>query len=383
LKVVDLFCGCGGFGLGAELAGFTTVAGVDIDETLQSAYKLNFPRARVINGDLAKMDSNTWKLILQDCEVDGVIGGPPCQGYSRMGKRKKNDPRNELVHHYFRHVRILEPKFFVMENVEGLLDKAYKDAFLKDLHSMADLYTIIGPVVVDSSFYGAATKRKRVIVFGYKPEFFKTMDYSDVFLTREKNTSVTVKDAIIDIPEPINQTKDKHDLGWAKYKRIKKLSDYAVKMRMPPPDELGSIEAKEKFAKGMVSGMFVTVHKEEVKSRYQKLKPNEVDSVSRAKKLAWDGLCPTLRAGTGSDKGSYQAVRPIHPKSARVITVREAARLQGFPDWFCFHPTKWHSFRMIGNSVSPLVAEVIMKNIKGCINFSNQSNSPIQKSSEF
>ncbi|KAA1337570.1 DNA cytosine methyltransferase, partial [Escherichia coli] len=72
---------------------------------------------------------------------------------------------------------------------------------------------------------------------------------------------------------------------------------------------------------------------------------------------------PTLRAGTGADKGSHQAVRPLHPDSGRVITVREAARLQGFPDWFCFHPTKWHSFRMIGNSVSPIVSKAILSKI--------------------
>ncbi|HFX4291534.1 TPA: DNA cytosine methyltransferase, partial [Escherichia coli] len=105
-----------------------------------------------------------------------------------------------------------------------------------------------------------------------------------------------------------------------------------------------------------------------VKARYSSILPGMVDPVSKSKCLLWDGLCPTLRAGTGSDKGSHQAVRPLHPEEGRVITVREAARLQGFPDWFVFHHTKWHSFRMIGNSVSPLMSKHIMGEIYDALN---------------
>ena len=131
-------------------------------------------------------------------------------------------------------------------------------------------------------------------------------------------------------------------------------------MRQHPPKGLGWITALEKLKEGMVSGFFNTVHSAQVKERYSTILPGEVDHISKSKCLAWDGLCPTLRAGTGSDKGSYQAVRPLHPVESRVITVREAARLQGFPDWFVFHHTKWHSFRMIGNSVSPIMSKHIM-----------------------
>jgi DNA (cytosine-5)-methyltransferase 1 len=87
------------------------------------------------------------------------------------------------------------------------------------------------------------------------------------------------------------------------------------------------------------------------------------DPITKSYKLEWEGLCPTLRAGTGSERGAFQAVRPLHPEQGRVITVREAARLQGFPDWFEFHETKWQSFRMIGNSVSPYVSFALLKSI--------------------
>jgi DNA (cytosine-5)-methyltransferase 1 len=101
-----------------------------------------------------------------------------------------------------------------------------------------------------------------------------------------------------------------------------------------------------------------------VAKRYANVKQGASDKISKSKKLDPTGFCPTLRAGTGKDKGSYQAVRPIHPTKNRVITPREAARLQGFPDWFVFHKTKWHSFRQIGNSVSPIVAERLLNVIR-------------------
>ncbi len=97
------------------------------------------------------------------------------------------------------------------------------------------------------------------------------------------------------------------------------------------------------------------------------LNPGQQDKVSKSSKLDIDGFCPTLRAGTDNTKGSFQAVRPIHPSQPRVITPREAARLQGFPDWFQFHETKWHSFRQIGNSVCPIVGEKVLSAIKICL----------------
>lgn len=362
LKIVDLFCGCGGFGLGAKQAGFEVVVAVDIDATLQSAYKRNFPNTRVVNGDLSSMDGDSWKLLLAKDEIDGVIGGPPCQGYSRMGNGDINDPRRSLLMHFFRTVNIIQPKFFVMENVEGLLD----DGNIQELESAISIadkrYEIIGPTLLDASDYGVPTKRKRVVVIGYDPKEFAEISVSD-FLALDK-ISVTVKDAISDIHSPIAQNKDSDDFGWAGYKSIKTLSPYAKKMRNPPPKNMGWPEAIKKLESGQTSGHFDTIHTEKVKSRYGATEPGQTDKVSRAKRLAWDGLCPTLRAGTGADKGSHQAVRPLHPVQARVITVREAARLQGFPDWFCFHSTKWHSFRMIGNSVSPIVSEAVLNVVK-------------------
>jgi DNA (cytosine-5)-methyltransferase 1 len=360
-KIIDLFCGCGGFGLGAEMAGFETIAAIDIDETLQSAYKNNFPKTKVIQADLSKLESEDWKNIINGEDVDGVIGGPPCQGYSRMGVGDLDDPRRLLLVDFFRHVNLINPKFFVMENVEGLLDKKNIHQLEQAISVVDKKYTVLEPIIVDASKYGVPTKRKRVVVVGFDKKRVSPLSCKD-FLSRAKK--VTVADAISDIPEPIPQSKISNDFGYSDYRELNSLSAYAKRMRKAPPRKLGTKEARINTKDGKVSGLFDTTHSEAVAKRYKETKPGTTDSISRSKKLAWDGFCPTLRAGTGSDKGSHQAVRPLHPESARVITVREAARLQGFPDWFTFHPTKWHSFRMIGNSVSPMVFKSLLSKIR-------------------
>lgn len=360
-KIVDLFSGCGGFGLGAKQAGFDVVLAVDIDPNLQSAYQRNFPNTHVLKGDLSQMDAESWRIALAGQRIDGVIGGPPCQGYSRIGKNDAADPRRSLLSHFFRTVNILQPKFFVMENVEGLLDEGNIEELKRAIGTVDTRYTVLKPTLVDANQYGAPTKRKRVVVIGYDP--IKMADMSVDEIAPGNVPQVSVRDAIADISEPVPQKRDKDDYGWSIYRNTDNLSEYALKMRGEPQDGLGWAVAIEKLKLGEISGHFDTVHGQEVKERYAALKPGTTDKVSRSKKLEWDGLCPTLRAGTGADKGSYQAVRPIHPETARVITVREAARLQGFPDWFCFHKTKWHSFRMIGNSVSPIMSEFLLARI--------------------
>ncbi len=369
--IVDLFCGCGGFGLGAELAGFKTIVAVDIDATLQSAYKKNFPETHVLNGDLSLLTEESWRIMLNGAEVDGVIGGPPCQGYSRMGKSDKKDPRRTLLGHFFRNVNIISPKFFIMENVEGLMDKKNIYELKNALKILDKKYKTLKPMIIDSSVFGAPTKRKRVILIGYNPDFFPKLTAED--FQPEEPLTTTVFEAISDLPPPISQTKDKDDFGWNAYPESSELSSYAKKMRILPKEGLGWNISLNKLKEGFCSGYFDTMHLPLIIKRYASLEPGMVDKISRAKKLSWTGLCPTLRAGTGSDKGSHQAVRPIHPEQPRVITVREAARLQGFPDWFIFHPTKWHSFRMIGNSVSPIVSEAILSKVKVILESGNNS----------
>lgn len=372
-KIVDLFSGCGGFGLGAKLAGFDVEIAIDIDPDLQSAYQRNFPKTKVLPGDLSTMNEDSWRLLLSGQAIDGVIGGPPCQGYSRIGKNDPQDPRRSLLGHFFRAVNIIRPKFFIMENVEGLLDEGNRPELDNAIATINPIYTVLEPIIIDAHSFGVPTKRKRVVVIGYNPAEITEISLQEIIPT--DIPEVNVRDAISDISSPVKQDKSKENFGWAKYRTNSQLSLYATIMRAKAPEGFGYLPAIEKLANGETSGNFDTTHTKLVSDRYAATLPGEIDEVSRSKRLAWDGVCPTLRAGTGADKGSYQAVRPLHPTEARVITVREAARLQGFPDWFCFHQTKWHSFRMIGNSVSPLVAKSLLSLVKLKLDAAN----PIQR----
>jgi DNA (cytosine-5)-methyltransferase 1 len=135
------------------------------------------------------------------------------------------------------------------------------------------------------------------------------------------------------------------------------------------PLGVGDANAIDAYVKSAaVTGCVGTLHSTDLIDRYAALGYGQMDRKTKSVKLDPNGYCPTLRAGTGSERGSFQAVRPIHYLRPRVITPREAARLQGFPDWFQFDKTKWHSFRQIGNSVSPLVSEFVMKKVLGVIN---------------
>lgn len=363
-SIVDLFCGVGGFSLGAAQAGFRPVAGLDIDADLLSGYQLNFPKSQSVQADLSGLKIEAWAKILGALRPCGVIGGPPCQGFSRIGKRADNDLRNELVRCFIDHVCFLRPAFFVMENVEGMLDSVFQDILQEALSPARSYYRLVGPLRLNAASVGVPTERHRAIIVGYDPKYMNPLKEED--FTPPNDSEVTVRDAISDLPQP--NPNDDGVLGWSRYPKRKYLSAYARTMRRPLPNGIGWAEAREKRRHGQLSGFHSTEHTEPVIRRFSDTQPGKIEPISRYPRLHWDGCCPTLRAGTGVERGSFQAARPIHPVSARVVTVREAARLQGFPDSFVFHRAKWHSFRMIGNSVAPPVAffamSVINKKLK-------------------
>jgi len=365
-NIIDLFSGCGGFALGAELAGFSSKFSVDIDPDLQSSYEKNFPKSEVINADIAKFNRSFWKKKLNGIKLDGVIGGPPCQGFSYIGKRAEDDPRNELISQFYKQVSYILPKFFIMENVQGLVDKSSIGILNTGIESLPKRYKVLAPMIVNAADYGAATNRKRVIVVGYDAEYVDQIDPTELYPTH-KLKMLTVKDAISDLPRPLD-SELKDDYHWGYYPRRRgRNSDYVNKCKSISKN-LGWGESISKLRKGMISGLSPTRHSDSVISRFKSLPQGKIDKISKFPRLEWEGKCPTLRAGTGKANGAYQSVRPIHPEENRVITVREAARLQGFPDWFVFHKTKWHSFRMIGNSVCPIVSEHLHRVIYSKIN---------------
>ncbi|WP_211467263.1 DNA cytosine methyltransferase [Collimonas silvisoli] len=365
-KIIDLFAGAGGLSLGAARAGFDIAAAVELDPFAVATHIKNFPNSIHLAQDVSTLSGNELLQLakIPDGGLDGLVGGPPCQGFSTMGRRDVADLRNNLFDHFFRLVAETRPAFFLAENVPGILDPQYDE--IRD-HALAHIdrntYNMLPPIEVKASRYGAPTVRTRFFFFGYDPNRFNGEFNVGHFEPLPNIAPIVVETALTGLPNRIDCRWISEEAGW---RSIEDVGDgyFFDRVTNSVPEGIGDLASLERyFGYGKVSGCMGTRHSDEVRERYAALEYGAVDKISKSVRLNPAGFCPTLRAGTGKDKGSYQAVRPIHHRSARVITPREAARLQGFPDWFVFHRTKWHSFRQIGNSVSPIVSEIMFQTI--------------------
>ena len=363
--VVDLFAGAGGLSLGASRAGFFVLGAIDTDQQAIDAHKTNFRNTRHVSADMAKLTGGNLRaaLELEDTELSGIVGGPPCQGFSYIGRQNENDGRNRLFVEFFRIVSELQPAFFLAENVPGIMRPANAPIRERALSLVSDHYTVLPPLKITASDYGAPTVRTRMFFYGYLPDRISRLT-EDSFLPPADVATVRVKDALDGLPSRVNPGWQMESEGW-RISRCRGQGQFFSRLHGHVPTDVGDPVALHRLkTECRSSGTLGTRHTPVVLKRYASLKPGERDRVSKAQRLDPDGFCPTLRAGTGPDMGSYQAVRPIHPTMPRVITPREAARLQGFPDWFTFSPSKWQSFRQIGASVSPIVAERLLSAIR-------------------
>jgi len=362
-NVIDLFSGVGGLSLGAARAGFSVAAAVEIDKQALAAHKANFPRARHLGEDVSTLSGERLLHLagLAAGDLCGLIGGPPCQGFSEIGLQSRSDPRNNLLVDFFRLVAETKPAFYVAENVPGLLNPKNAAILKRALEKVPGEYTQLAPLTVVASDHGAPTSRKRIFFIGFDPTRLGALTHES-FAALEGKQDVRVRDALKGLPAIRSDWLDASQ-GW---RAVATPGDGAFERRIAGevPDGVGDPEALRKYREErVVSGFLGTAHEKATVERFKALRYGEVDAVSRARRLDPAGYCPTIRAGTGSDRGSFQAVRPIHPNSPRVIAPREAARLQGFPDWFQFDATKWHAFRQIGNGVSPIVAESLLRTL--------------------
>lgn len=369
LCVIDLYAGAGGLSIGAARAGFKVVSALELDKTAILSHTINFPETKHICCDIMNVDGDyiVQKTGIRKEDISGIIGGPPCQGFSTMGYGRVDDERNSLFVKFFKTVWEIKPLFFVAENVPGIMNKKYKSIREKAFKYVED-YTLCPTLKIDASKYGAATNRTRCFFIGFRKDLKIKISETDFYNSAVCNSDMTnVEQALEGLP--FNIKYNKHQKGVRQllpsYFNVNEhlQSDYFYyRITDMIPEGVGNPEFIKTYQENHITnGFYATKHTQDVKRRFKKLKYGELDSISRARRLNPDGFCPTLRAGTGPDKGSYQAVRPIHYRAARVITPREAARLQGFPDWYMLPDTIWHSFRQIGNSVSPFVSESIMK----------------------
>ncbi|MBP0019894.1 MAG: DNA cytosine methyltransferase [Cyanobacteria bacterium SBLK] len=373
---IDLFAGAGGMTLGFEQAGFDVLLSVEMDPVHCAVHEFNFPFWKILCKSVVEVTGEEIRsyLSIENRDIDVVFGGPPCQGFSLMGKRILDDPRNSLVFHFLRIINELKPKYFVMENVAGLTIGQSKQILLNIIAQFKECnYKVKEDYqVLNAAFFGVPQNRKRLFLIGCRQEL-ELPEYPHPITKPRKGRSLakllshleipdtpTVWDAIGDLPE-VERYSSLYRRDWVK--GIFGIpSHYAEKLR-----SLGKSDRDysypRKYNSTLLTSSARTRHTQTSIDRFQRTKPGETEKISRFLKLDPEGICNTLRAGTPSSRGAHTSPRPIHPITPRCITVREAARLHSYPDWYRFHVTKWHGFRQIGNSVPPLLAKAIAAQI--------------------
>lgn len=335
---IDLFCGCGGLSLGFEMSGFEGLVAIDNWKDALETYSLNRKGAKILCGDLASLAPLQVKADYNISEVDVIVGGPPCQGFSIAGKRIISDERNKLYESFVEFVSFFKPKAFVMENVPNILSigkGVIKDAIINDFKSLG--YTVNVQVMLASD-YGVPQNRRRAVFVGLlngkKFEFPTPLD---------KN-KVTSYEALCDLPEG----------------SLESGADYPCK----PQSEF------QQYARSGSKGVFnheITIHNEKTKEiiamvpdggNYKDL-PIELQS-TRKVHIAWTRLNsqkPSFTIDCGHN-------HHFHYKFNRVPTARESARIQSFPDWFIITGNKGSQLRQVGNAVPPLLAKAISEQLK-------------------
>lgn len=344
LNVIDLFAGVGGLSLGFELAGATILMANEYDESIATSYVKNRPNNNMIIEDITKLDiETTFKNIRNS--VDVVIGGPPCQGFSQKGKRKTiNDPRNFLFKYYFDVVEFIRPKYFVMENVPNLLT-AENGYFKKEI---IELFSNIGYAIdsniLNASDFGVPQNRRRAFIVG-------KLGNKKVCYPAKKIKKTTAWEAISDLAflnsgegEFEQNYKNEAQSDYQKLLRTDSAKLYnhiatahsatAVKRMAMIPERGGRSDLpKEELTKSIYSGTWGRIIKDDI------------------------SVTITTRFDTPSSG------RFTHPVLNRAITVREAARLQSFPDNFIFYGTKTSQMKQVGNAVPPLLAKAVAEAI--------------------
>ncbi len=336
---VSLFSGVGGFDLGFKAAGFEIAIAIDNNPIALATYQHNFPHATVLCKDIREVTGEEIRAHIQakyvdwDGEIHAVFGGPPCQGFSVAGLQNVEDERNSLVGEFVRLVLELNPLGAIMENVPGIENQKF-GCITANLQAVLEEHYFLSKWNLTASDYGVPQARKRV--------FFVASKFGEI-ISPKYQPQHTVRDAIADLsPVPLlpkQNTQEWHP-DWVK-------GEYAKYLEKIFPN-LGIVTNIE-------TGFAATTHTPEVIQQFINTPPGAREAKSKSKKLEWDGFCVTLRAGSGN----RTALRPLHPEQPRVISVREAARLHSYPDWFNFSEAILHAQREIGNSVPPLLAYAV------------------------
>ena len=336
-NIIDLFCGCGGLSKGFEMAGFNTVLAIDFWKDAVETFNNNHKNKVAICDDVSKISNDFLDDFTKKNKITGIVGGPPCQGYSTVGKRDINDDRNYLYLQYCRIVEKVKPEFFVLENVKGLLT-LNNGKFKEDIvERFTKLGYIVDYKILNSADYGVPQNRNRVFFVGIKNKKFK--------FPKEKLKKVTTYEAISDL----TSYEDKYTTSAQ--------TIYQKKMR-------GN-------NKQLKNNEF-TVHTEKTIDVISKIPdggkitdlPKEFWEIRKYNK-AFQRMNSKLQSNT-IDTGHRNY---FHYSENRIPTVRESARIQSFPDNFIFYGSRTSQYKQVGNAVPPLLANAIaieiMKQIGG------------------
>lgn len=334
-KVIDIFSGAGGLSLGLTWAGLDVICAVDNNEFAVKTYQKNFEHP-ILCEDMKNISKEKLysKVNLKDEEVDVLVGGPPCQGFSIRRKGSDSDPRNELIFEYVRLVKEIRPKLFLVENVPGILGKRGEN-FLNEILKLEHEGYLIKTKILDASDYGVPQNRKRVFIVGER--LLEGKSFFEFPKEDEKNVrKMTVREALVDLPSPLENHKDHPTIPNHKREKISEINQLRISYvpqgggREYIPEHL-QLECHKKASV------------EKAGHRY---------SYGR---LAWDEPAGTITARFDSfTRGKF-----AHPEENRTITLREGARLQSFPDDFEFIGSKVEVAKQIGNAVPPLLAKVL------------------------
>lgn len=364
-KVLDLFCGAGGFSKGFEMAGLKISTSIDINKVFIKTHKINFQNSNSISMDLDNY--NPEKLNLKKNYFDVIIGSPPCQTFSSIGQGKikslngniKKDIRNYLYFSFIKFVNFFKPKYFLLENVPGFKTR-YNGEMFNDFIKRLNKDYNISHDILDAQNFGVPQSRKRLFIFGQIKTLNKEMNFFES-LKSLKIKRNTVKDAILDLPSITDDWRldtlyySKNDNLNFFQKKMREKNNFTVKNNIC---RVSNLEAKELF-NYLKPGKRYSQLKKDVQKKIKLLKRFKSSIIHhRIKRLPLNDVCWTIIAHIGMDGYEY-----VHPTENRTLSVREAARLQGFPDDFVFTGNMREQYVQVGNSVAPLLAEQLGKKI--------------------
>lgn len=368
LNSIDLFSGCGGMTLGFGWAGFNSVLASDIDDNCKKTFATNFPEIPFLCGDLSNFTKDEFDKIISNTEIDVIIGGPPCQGFSLANKKRNKvseDPRNKLFYEFVKTINWYNPKSFVMENVKGLLSMESGQVIKQiqnEFENAGEFGYEVRTKVLKASDYGVPQSRERVIIIGIR----KDLELIPEFPSKKYQKEVTVDDAISDLPK-INAGQGEENMIYP----FSPVNDYQKFMRKNSKRVVNHIAMRhtqrliDRFKAIQPGKNLLDVW--ETHGAVQRGNPNEKSKIKFSQnnlRLIANKPAPTIAA-------SFQS-NFIHPFLDRNFTAREGARLQSFPDDFIFEGMRtkmsWEKglsqYQQIGNAVPPLMAFEIASTLK-------------------